>query len=235
MRILGVRVDNLSQEEILRKVADSLGENKFYQIATVNPEFVLAAQKDEKFREALNGCDLNVADGFGLYLAFWKRGEKLRYRLTGADLMEEILKRAEEKKLGVFLAANRNGLSGWEETANAIKKVYPDLKIDGINMDGKISKLKIGNFGNYEVIFCNFGAPFQEKFLHSLKSLKNGKIRLAMGVGGSFDYLTGQIRRAPVCMRQLGLEWLWRLFQQPKRWKRIWNAVVVFTWKTIFK
>jgi N-acetylglucosaminyldiphosphoundecaprenol N-acetyl-beta-D-mannosaminyltransferase len=82
----------------------------------------------------------------------------------------------------------------------------------------------------YEILFCNFGAPHQEKFLNSLKS---AKIRLAMGVGGSFDYVTGKLQRAPRAMRIFGLEWLWRLILQPKRWRRIWNAVIVFPIKII--
>jgi len=85
------------------------------------------------------------------------------------------------------------------------------------------------------IVFANFGAPYQEKFLNSLKSAKNSKMRLVMGVGGSFDYLTGKIRRAPVFTRKIGLEWLWRLIQQPRRIKRIWNAVIIFPIKIIFQ
>lgn len=236
MDILGVKIDNLEKNKIIAKVNDFLEEARFHQIATVNPEFILAAEKDQDFQAVLNECDLRVADGFGLKLAFWKNGEKLKCRLAGADLMEEILKLAEEKNLGVFLAANRDGLSGWQETRAAILKKYPKLKIDGMNLD---TKCPSGHFmskaGDFDIVFCNFGAPYQEKFLHSLRGEKGDKIRLAMGVGGSFDYWARRIRRAPVWMRQIGLEWLWRLIRQPKRWKRIWNAVIVFTWKIIFK
>lgn len=235
MAILGVKIDNLSKKEILEKVSDFLTEDKFHQIATVNPEFILTAQKNAKFKNILNNCDLNVADGVGLKFAFWKNGEKLKARIAGADLFEEILKIASINNYKIFLVANSRGLSGWEETRDVILKIYPNLEINGFKVEPlKFQGLTIDLINNYNIVFCNFGAPFQELFIDSLKSLENAKIRLGMGVGGSFDYLTGKIKRAPVLMRKIGLEWLWRLIQQPKRIKRIWNAVVIFPIKIIF-
>ncbi len=236
MKILDVRVDNFEKKEILEKIESFLASDKMCQIATINPEFILEAQKDDEFKNILNNCDLNIADGVGIKFAFWRYGKNLKYRIAGADLMEEILKGAGNRGLGVYLVADKNGLSAWEETAEAVKKKYQNIKIDGINLEtlfpigNKVSKLAI----NHEIVFCSLGAPFQEKFLHSLKSQENGKIRLIMGVGGSFDYLTGKIKRAPRWMRQLGLEWLFRLILEPRyRIKRIFNAVVIFPIKII--
>jgi len=226
MEILGVRVDNLKKDEILFKIKEFLNSSDFHQIATVNPEFILAAQKDKEFQNVLNSCDLNVADGMGINLAFWKLGKKLQCRMAGIDLMLKILKIANEKKLKIFLAAKGGGLSTWEETKNAINKLFPELIIEGKNLE---SSEPITT--DCEIVFCNFGAPEQEKFLNRLKS---DKIKLAMGVGGSFDYLTGKISRAPRWMRKIGLEWLWRLILQPKRIKRIFNATIIFPIKIIF-
>lgn len=224
-KILGVKIDNLTKEEIRQKVENFLMEDSFHQIATINPEFILEAQKNAEFKNLLNSCDLNVADGFGIQLALWRYGKNLKCRMTGADLMLEILQIANAKKLSIFLASNKNGLSSWEETRDAILRIYPDLKIYGENITN-CEPLTV----DCELIFCNFGAPFQEIFLRSLKS---DRIRLAMGVGGSFDYLTGKTTRAPQFLRQIGLEWLWRLVLQPQRWKRIFNAVFVFPIKII--
>lgn len=234
MQILGVRVDNLSREEALEKVAGFLAGDVFRQIATVNPEFILEAQKDGVFRDILNNCDLNAADGVGIKLAFWRRGEQLKSRLSGADLMEEILKNAAKDNQGIFLVAGERGLSSWEETRDTILQKYPGLRIGGVNLDKNITGRGSAAV-DYPIVFCNFGAPYQEKFLHSLKSLNNSKIRLGMGVGGSFDYLTGKIKRAPKSIRNIGLEWLWRLIKQPKRIKRIFNATIIFPIKIIFK
>lgn len=230
LNILGVRIDNLEKKEILEKVEGFLDGDKLCQIATVNPEFILEAQKNEEFKNILNSCDLNVADGTGTKFAFWRYGEKLKARIAGADLMQEILKIANDKGLGIFLAVNKHGLSNWEETRDAIKKMYPNLKIEGINLDMHNASCIMPDT---DIVFANFGAPYQEEFLHSLKYQKYARIRLAMGVGGSFDFWTGKLRRAPVFMRKLGLEWLFRLIQQPKRFKRIFNAIIVFPIKVL--
>lgn len=246
--LLDVKIDNLKQEEIYQKIEFFLTENKFHQIATINPEFILEAQKDSAFKNILNGADLNVVDGIGIWFAYLRFGKLLKTRVTGIDLMLKILTLADQKKLGIFLVANQNGLSTWQETREAILKLYPNLKINGRNIDchseqsdSAVKESTLKNIRsldyarddiiNCDIVFANFGAPFQEKFLNSLK---NDKIRIAMGVGGSFDFLTGKVRRAPKIMRQIGLEWFWRLVLQPQRWKRIWNAVIIFPIKVIF-
>ena len=269
IKILGVKIDNLSKEEILKKVEFFLSDSQFHQIATVNPEFIIRAGEDPEFKNILNNCDLNIADGSGIKLAFWRYGKKLKCRMAGIDLMLEILKLASQRNLKVFLAASSRGLSSWELTRDSINKMYPSLEISGANTDIKKPYSEPVTM-NKELVFCNFGTSYQEKFLNSLKSAKNGlpphlcqnknyvtgnfkeennfteniglqeqrcrgKIRLAMGVGGSFDYLTGKVPRAPEFMRQIGLEWLFRLIIEPRyRFKRIWNAVVIFPIKVIF-
>lgn len=249
MKILDVRIDNLTKKEILEKIEFFLNENSFHQIATVNPEFILRAQQNEIFKNILNGCSLNVADGIGLKYAFVRFGKWLKCRFAGVDLMHEILRVADKKKLSVFLAINKNGLSEFEEINKALKFKYPNIKISGKDYDLSHQSSVISHqdepnndcqlpIADDCILFCNFGAPFQEVFINSVK---NDSIRLAMGVGGSFDFLTGKVKRAPEMMRMLGLEWLWRLFLQPqtdskflmKRWKRIYNAVVVFPIKII--
>jgi N-acetylglucosaminyldiphosphoundecaprenol N-acetyl-beta-D-mannosaminyltransferase len=255
-KILGVRIDNLSQKEILAEIESFLNEEKFHQIATINPEFILEAQNNLCFRTVLNKCALNVADGFGIKLAFWRYGWNLKARIAGADLLQKILKIAQQKKLKIFLAINKDGLSSFEEIKKAILKIYPNLQIEGASLDCYFredtkpiahsltptldSRLRLptGQAGGNDtyVLFCNFGAPHQETFLDSQK---DAKIRLAMGVGGSFDFLTKKVRRAPIFMRYLGLEWLWRVFQaqsweyKKKRLKRIWKAVVIFPIKIL--
>lgn len=239
MDILGVRVDNFSCSEIEARVCSFLDEPKFHRIATVNPEFLLHSSSDEKFQDNLNRSNLNVADGVGLKLAFWLRGKKLRCRYPGADLMHFICQEAEQRGLFVFLAVRNDGLSTFEEVKQTLQKLYPKLIVNGKEIPAKDCHTElppehtrsVRADDNRGVVFCNFGAPEQEYFLESLRE-QGGDIRLVMGVGGSFDYLTDKQKRAPQCMRSAGLEWLWRLIRQPKRWKRIWNATVVFLFMT---
>ena len=234
-KILGVRIDNLSKKEILGKIEGFLNEEKFHQIATINPEFILEAQKNLEFKNILNECALNVADGFGVRCAFWRFGWHLKTRMAGVDLMHEILQIAEQKKLKVFLAINKDGLSSFEEIKIALLKIYPNLQIEGVSLESNVLCFML--YVSCDVLFCNFGAPNQEIFLNSQK---DARIQLAMGVGGSFDFLTKKVRRAPVFVRHIGFEWLWRVIQsqswefKKKRLKRIWKAVVIFPIKVIF-
>lgn len=236
MYILGVRIDNISKEEIFEKIEKYLSEPRFRQIATVNPEFILEAQNNLIFKAVINCCSLNIADGFGITLAFWRYGKHLKYRMPGTDLMEEILRLADRKRLKLFLAVDKDGLSAFEEIRQTILKKYPDLTIEGADLDKDTDSCSA--IDKHDILFSNFGAPHQETFLNCQK---NGTIRLAMGVGGGFDFLTGKTRRAPRFMRQIGLEWLWRAIQpQPwkfkiKRLKRIRNAIVIFPLKILFK
>ena len=230
MNILGIRIDNLSKKEILEKIESFLSDGSFHQIATINPEFILETQKDEEFKNILNGCDLNVADGVGIWFAFLRFGKILKTRIAGADLMDDILKMADEKRLSVFLAVNKNGLSSYAEIKNVLSLKYPSIEFYGDSIDPKNTVYNLSP-KTYNLILCNFGAPYQEKFINSLK---NDILGVAMGIGGSFDFVTGKIKRAPKIMRIFGLEWLWRLILQPKRIKRIINAVIIFPIKILF-
>ena len=231
MNILGIEINNLSREEIIDRVKFFLDDPQFHQIATINPEFLLEAEENNAFRSTLQICDLRIADGFGITLAFLLKGTQLKCRFPGVDLMEKILFIANEKHLKVYLAIRKNGLSSFQEVKDALSKKYPNILINGADIDVLSHHLSLITYPA-SVVLCNFGAPSQEIFLASLKNTSSN-IRLAVGIGGSFDYLTGKMTRAPQCMRLVGLEWLWRLIQQPKRFKRIWNAVILFPFRVI--
>jgi len=132
--VLGVKIDNLDRREVLQKLEFILSkENKeSRQVVTVNPEFVLEAQKNKKFREILNSkSTLSIADGIGLKFASWRYGWNLKQRWAGVDLMMEILKIANKNKQRVFLIANKNGLSSWEERLRRLKEFIQSWKLSG--------------------------------------------------------------------------------------------------------
>ena len=234
MNVLGIRIDNLSHEEVLEKVKGFLTEEWFHQIATINPEFILRAQDDEEFKNILNNCNLNVADGFGISCAFFYHGEILKSRLAGIDLMEEILRFSEKNNLKIFLATSNRGLSAWEETQKAILKKYPNLIISGANINPPChselaeESTQIRSFGSaqddkckikeFDIAFANFGAPYQEKWIQ--RNLSKLKVKVAIGVGGALDYLAGDKKRAPFWIRKMGFEWFFRLLSEPWRFKR---------------
>jgi N-acetylglucosaminyldiphosphoundecaprenol N-acetyl-beta-D-mannosaminyltransferase len=264
--ILGINIDNdIKNDELLLRVSNFLNSNKQNYIITPNPEIILQAQKDEEFFNILNKADLSLADGFGLKIAATLLGKKLN-RITGADVVLEILSIAQKLNKKVLIINNKNGLSSKEEISIALKNRYQGLnflikdcdcnfsisdkrKIINLNFkkenfltgiikkaENKINEIynllvddKLLNF-SADILICNFGAPYQEKFIfHNLNKLPS--VKLAIGIGGALDFLTGKIVRAPKLMRKMGLEWLWRLFKQPHRYKRIYRAVFVFLFK----
>lgn len=230
MKVFDVPIDNLSPEEVLRRIQTWLEEQDFHRIATVNPEFLLLAERNVHFKQSLLLADLRVADGVGLHLPFWLSGEKLLGHYPGVDLMHDVLALAEAKGYGVALALHDHGLSTPLQILAGLKAHYPRLKCqmyhDSIHAPDQIPDIP------YRILLCNYGAPLQETYVESVR-MTSPYIRLAMGVGGAFDYLTGVIPRAPKFMCHLGLEWLWRLLQQPSRFRRIWNAVVIFPMKVL--
>lgn len=247
--VLGVRVDNLTQEEARQKVRAFLSDGKQHKIFTPNPEMLVKAQKDEYFKKVLNEGDLNLCDGFGLSLFSGAP------RITGVDFMLELCALAEEQGRSVYLLG-----SGSDEvvkkTAEELTKKFPNLKITGydkgpiidenvkfqmpnsksnnnVTMESPTASrdpdLGSGQFNNVDILFVAFGMGKQEKWIYENLSEMPG-VKIAMGVGGAFDYISGAVPRAPGFMRAFGLEWMYRLIRQPRRIKRIINATVKFVY-----
>jgi N-acetylglucosaminyldiphosphoundecaprenol N-acetyl-beta-D-mannosaminyltransferase len=228
IKILGVRIDNFSVREIKEKISYFLEQSprqKF--VTTLNPEILLKAHRDEKYRDILDSADLNICDGFGLKLASFLKVRKIKARFAGADLVDFLLEKSEENKSKILVIAAKNSLSAPAEIEQVIKRKHPNLSAKSEYFLSGQDLFENGIINQAEIVFVNFGAPEQEKFIFENRA-KFPKAKILIGVGGTFDFLTGKIRRAPRFLRALGLEWLWRLIQEPKRFRRIWNAVVVF-------
>jgi len=237
--ILGVKIDNLDFKVVMAKIAAFLYVEEFHMVATVNPEFIAAAQYDEKFKNILNQADLNVPDGVGLKFAGWFLGQKINERITGVDLTWEICKLAAENNYSVYFLGGVEGVP--EKAIKRLHLVYPKLKIAGFSspiipnngqLEDSAEIINEINNRKTDILLVALGAPKQEKFIAAHKDQL--KVKLAMGIGGTFDYIAGIVPYAPAWMRKLGLEWLYRLFTQPKRWRRIFTAVIVFPWM-VFK
>lgn len=226
LKILGARVDNLTRDEIESWAGKTLvgpPEQKF--VATLNPEIILTSYYDGSFRDIINNTDLNLCDGFGIKFAAALRGRKIKSRYTGVALADYLLKLAKEKNKKVLVVVCKNSLSSPEEIERGIEDKYKlNARAEYFEEESFFSR-DAGR--GAEIVFVNFGAPRQEKFI-SENRRKFPKARILVGIGGTFDFLTGKMKRAPVWMRKIGLEWLCRLIREPKRFRRIWNAVVVF-------
>jgi N-acetylglucosaminyldiphosphoundecaprenol N-acetyl-beta-D-mannosaminyltransferase len=216
MNILGVDLVATTKEKVLREVQAAFRMKQNLRIATVNPEYLLAGQGNEAFRLSLANADIRTVDGFGIQLVAWLRGFRLP-RVTGADLIVDLLTFAEQENIPVVINNKPAGLSSDADILETLKTSYPKLFIQVVSSSYRLSA------SSYQLIFCTYGAPEQELFLDTLETPG-----IKVGIGGALDYLTGKQSRAPRVLQSTGLEWLWRLVHQPKRLGRIIRAVVIF-------
>jgi N-acetylglucosaminyldiphosphoundecaprenol N-acetyl-beta-D-mannosaminyltransferase len=234
--ILGINLSELNLSDLLERLDFFLNSDSGHFLVTPNPEILLMAGRDEEYFHILNSADVAIADGFGLILAGLLQGKKIP-RITGSDLTPKLLDKAEREQIKTVIINWQGGLSLESDISQTLKSRWPKLIFEVIDTEKKINlseteNLRINNFAP-KLIFVTLGAPFQEKLIwHEIKNWPSA--RLALAVGGSFDFLTGKIKRAPQLMRTFGIEWLWRLLSQPKRFNRIWRATAVFGFK-IFK
>ncbi|HLC39145.1 MAG TPA: WecB/TagA/CpsF family glycosyltransferase [Patescibacteria group bacterium] len=231
MDILGVRVHNLSFNQALEKIESFIKSGQKHQIATINAEFIIAAQKDLEFKKILNSASLAVPDGTGLLFAskfLYGAKNAFKERVTGVDLTWELAKIAEKNNWSIYLLGAKTGVA--QKTAVRLKYLYHNLKIVAISegMPRYTEKQVLANINKVkpDILLVAFGAPKQEKFI--AKNLPNLNFKVAIGVGGTFDFIAETQKRAPVWLQKLGLEWLWRLIHEPKRIGRIYNAVIKF-------
>lgn len=234
--VLGVRVDSLSKAQILEKAGFFLSGNKSHKIYTPNPEMLVKAQRDHDFRKILNSSDINLCDGFGLSIFSGAP------RFSGVDFMLELCQLAEKEGNSIYLLGSGSDFVV-AKTVDKLQEKFPKINIVGFDKGPDIDEIKIVREEGSEtlqniinaspdILFVAFGMGKQEKWidknLHKIPSVK-----IAVGVGGSFDFVSGLIQRAPCSMRNIGLEWLYRLYKQPKRFLRIVNAVLIFSFLAI--
>jgi N-acetylglucosaminyldiphosphoundecaprenol N-acetyl-beta-D-mannosaminyltransferase len=229
-QILKVRINSTPLAGVLSQIltfvaSPRLQGSKPLVVFTPNPEFLVAASRNQAFRHLLNQSDINVPDGFGLIWLSRFLGQPLAERVSGADLVAELLSIGSEKKWAVGIAGARRGDE--EESTKVIdrlKEIYPGLTI--VNLD----KTKLGT-GKFEIVLACHGMGKQERWIMENKNRVQAKVFI--GIGGALDFLTGFARRAPRWMQQTGFEWLWRALQRPGHLKRVWTAVVVFPYLAI--
>lgn len=240
MHILGTRVHNITLSQATKKAERFLSGKKQYYIVTPNPEIVLRAAKNPAYRRILNRASLSLPDGTGLLWASKRLyGQKqLKERVAGVDFMLEFLSHLSRTSYWsyathkVLLLGGKNGTA--RETALVLKKRFPRINFYSLeNHRKKIINFLINEIIQPNCVFVALGAPKQELWI-SRNLKKFPSVKLAMGVGGAFDMITGVTPRAPIFFRKSGMEWLWRLLIQPRRLNRIFRASVVFPLKVIF-
>lgn len=226
-KILEIPIPLESKKQILEKIIKYLKKlNGFFHVVSLNPENLVIAHENQLFKKVILSSQMTIIDGFGIVLASRLLGFKVGERFAGVDLMNELIKLSDKLRLRVLLIGGKSKLA--ESLANCYNSHYPKAKFFGIEGVKDIKKgmtkkeksliIKIVTDFKPQIVFVAFGSPYQEIWIDNQKNLF--KNCLVMGVGGGFDFLSGQVKRAPVFLRKIGFEWLFRLLNQPWRLKR---------------
>jgi len=220
-RVLGVRVDCLDMSAALDRIEQFVEDGGHHQVATVNPEFVMSAQKDQEFSKVLESADLCLADGTGVVWAARRQGCELGGPVPGVDLIPPVAALCTRRGFRLFLLGAAPGVAA--ELAARLRTEHPGLEVAAHSGSPDHSSdeetLRLIHEHRAQVLLVAFGAPKQDLWIARLGDRLG--VSVAIGVGGAFDYLTGRVPRAPVWMRGAGLEWLHRLANQPWRIRRM--------------
>lgn len=222
--VLGVPIHRVDNEAMLAQMGEWIArpDGRVRQICTVNPEFVIDAQQDLAFRAALLDADLRVADGVGILWAARRLGAPIPERVTGSDGIVRICERAAREGWSVFFLGAGEGVA--EKVAGLLSARFAGLRVAGYYSGSPAASEWPALHARLEearpdVLFVAFGHPRQDLWVWAHKG--DLPCRVALGVGGAFDFVAGVSKRAPLSMQRLGLEWLHRLVTQPWRWRRM--------------
>jgi N-acetylglucosaminyldiphosphoundecaprenol N-acetyl-beta-D-mannosaminyltransferase len=246
--LLGVEITNESEDKILEYLWSSLRKPQVkYYIVTPNPEILTYAQDHPHYKHILNKAKLALPDGIGVFLGCALMGHRLKERIPGVDFLEEVCRRSKTNPVSIGFLGAGPGVA--KRTAECLMKRYPWIKVRFVGEEWDWNSLPVnvkpdrrqkmksshqitsGEGSDVpwvspyislddpiDILFVAFGFPKQEEWI--AEHLSHLPVKVAMGVGGAFDYISGDVLRAPFLIRAVGMEWLFRLIKQPWRWRR---------------
>ena len=230
---LGVKVITLNYDEIIEDIKKRMDSDLKSTIIAVNPEKVITAGKDDQIKNLINEATYQIPDGVGILIASRLKGGHIHSRVTGVDMMERLLKFAADEGKKVFMYGAKEEVV--TKAKENIEKSFPSIQItgysNGYNQDQEALVNEI-NTSKADIIFVALGSPRQELWIRD--HLDKVGVKVFQGVGGSFDVFAGNVKRAPLAFRKLGLEWFYRLLSDPKRFNRQ-LALPKFLLKVVFK
>ena len=224
--LLGTEIDNISMNQALTRIAEAVAARHFSYAVTPNVDHVMQLRTDPELRTVYGEADMVLADGVPLVWASKVLGTPLKERINGTDLFERTCEAAARCGHSIFLLGGNPGAA--VNAASRLNGLYPDLRIAGCScpergfhvdsVQNQSIQDEIRKSGA-DILIVGLGAPKQEKWIYNYA--RESGVAFAVGIGISFSFVAGQIRRAPLWMQRHGLEWLWRLIAEPRRlWKR---------------
>ena len=219
--ILGVRVDDATYDDLVGLVDAFVASEQPHHIVTLNAEMLVAAHDDPLFRDILNAAALNLADSIGIMLAARLLGHRLQERVTGSDGIYRLAAHSAQRGYRIFLLGAAPGVAG--AVAERLTAAYPGLQVAGTyagspRPEEEEDIIERVRTAAPDLLLVAYGVPAEEKWIARNRSRLG--VPIMIGVGGAFDFVAGVAKRAPPWMRRWGLEWLYRLIQEPWRWRR---------------
>lgn len=221
MSILGLPVHTMTMEKAIQWILEKTQGEGASIVLTTNPELLVRARKERALAEIIEKANLSLPDGAGVLLAAKLLGYNQKDRVTGIDLTQRLLEIGSREGLSFYFLGGRPGIA--KAAAERMKELCPSLIVLGAHHGylehGEEEVLSEINRLKPHILLVGMGAPRQEIFLYSNR--ERMEIKVGITVGGSFDVLSGSLKRAPQWMMSLHIEWLYRLFQEPSRWRRM--------------
>lgn len=235
VRIVCVSIDTLTENDVIARVQGFVESGEGHQIITANPLMILAAEKDHALRAAFEGADLVIPDSAGVQWAARLQGQRIN-KISGIDLMDRLCAESAVRHWRVFFLGASPGVA--ETTAKKLTERHQGLLVAGTHhgyfpqKTGEEAVIQRIADAKPDLLFVALPTPFQDGWIH--RNLNRLGAKVVMGVGGSFDVLSGRLRRAPSWMRAAGMEWFFRLLQEPSRADRM-LRLPLFAWKVLWE
>jgi N-acetylglucosaminyldiphosphoundecaprenol N-acetyl-beta-D-mannosaminyltransferase len=214
------KISALKEEEVIQKICQFIEEGGFHLVVTCDAYSFVVAWKDEEFASILRSAQIVTPDGMGVVIGAKLLGIPLKGRVAGVDLVNALFPIAERKGWKFFFLGGKEGVA--EEARKKVSRLYPKLQIVGFHhgyFKEEERVVKMIKDSTADILLVGMGIPLQEKFIWRNKEELG--VKVAIGVGGTLDVLSGRVKRAPLLLRRLGLEWLYRLICQPSKIEKV--------------
>jgi N-acetylglucosaminyldiphosphoundecaprenol N-acetyl-beta-D-mannosaminyltransferase len=235
VELLGITVNNLTMDEAVEDLVAKAKGSVPSQVCFVNADCANIAWDNNEYRRVLSSSALVLADGIGMKLAGRMLNRNIRQNVNGTDLLPRLCKLLEKEALGIYLLGGKSGVAA--DVERWMRSQFPELPVRGYHhgyfspeeLPEVIADIKASRA---EVLLVAFGVPKQDQWIE--EHLGETGALLAMGVGGLFDFYSGRIPRAPAWIREVGMEWFYRFWQEPRRmWRRYFVGNAVFLTRVV--
>ena len=234
IELLGVQIDNVTYDEVLQRIEEMIAARTPQQIVSPAIDQIIQTRRDPEFNAVVSEAALVVADGVSVTLAAWMHKTPLKQRVTGSDLVPKVCERSAQKGYSIFFLGGDEGVA--DEVARIMQDRFPGLKIAGTycppyrfenSPEEEANVIERIQQSNADILFTALASPRQEKWIRRRKNQYN--VPVSFGVGGTFNFITGREKRAPVWMQKLGFEWVYRMMQRPTTvGKRVFGGAPVY-------